>query len=74
MDVAQAQAFTVSLTAAERDQVQLAAATAGKTVDDFLRNAVLAAAYDPFLTALERAADTIAAHAAKDPIQHSYAS
>ncbi|MGW5250622.1 hypothetical protein ACWEQN_44140 [Streptomyces sp. NPDC004129] len=68
MDVAQSQAATVPLTAAEHDRVQRAAATAGKTVDDFLRDAVLTAAYDPFLMALEQAADTIAARA--DRIQH----
>ncbi|MCX5182609.1 hypothetical protein [Streptomyces sp. NBC_00268] len=59
------------LTDAEQDQVQIAAAAAGKTVDDFLRDVVLTAAYDPFLAALEQAADTIASHA--DRIQHDYA-
>jgi hypothetical protein len=71
MDVAQTQVLTVPLTAGEQDQVQIAAAAAGKTVDDFLRDAVLTAAYDPFLAALEQAADTIAGHA--DRIQHDYA-
>ncbi|MEU2909149.1 MULTISPECIES: hypothetical protein [Streptomyces] len=65
MDVA------VPLTAAEQDQVQLAAAAADKTVEEFLRDAVLNAANDPFLAALEQAATTIAGRA--DRIQHDYA-
>ncbi|MEU2585290.1 hypothetical protein ABZ612_20480 [Streptomyces avermitilis] len=73
MDVAQAQAFTVPLTVAEQDQVQRAAAAAGKTVDDFMRDAILTDAHDPFLAALEQAATTIAARAAEDRIQHDYA-
>jgi uncharacterized protein (DUF1778 family) len=73
MDVAQARALTVPLTAAEQDQVHRAAAAAGKTVDDFTRDAVLTAAYDPFLAALEQAANTIAARATGDRIQHDYA-
>ncbi|MFF7838823.1 hypothetical protein ACFZC6_08405 [Streptomyces ossamyceticus] len=73
MDVAQAQAFKVPLTDAEQDQVQLAAAVAGKTVDEFMRDAVLDAAHDPFLKALEQAATTIAARAQDDRIQHDYA-
>ncbi|MFI6020581.1 hypothetical protein ACIBCP_23440 [Streptomyces sp. NPDC051287] len=72
MDLAQAQAITVPLTAAEHDQVQRAAAAAGKTVDNFLRDAVLIAAYDPFFAALEQAADTIAARDG-DMIRHDYA-
>lgn len=60
------------LTAAEQDQVAFAADAAGKTVDEFMRDAVLAAAYDPFLAALEQAAETIASRA--DQIQHGYAS
>ncbi|QOV40197.1 hypothetical protein IM697_18420 [Streptomyces ferrugineus] len=71
MDVAQTEVLTVPLTAAEQNQVQIAAAAAGKTVDGFLRDAVLTAAYDPFLAALEQAADTIAGHA--DRIQHNHA-
>lgn len=71
MDVAQARALTVPLTAAEQDQVQRAAAAAGKTVDAFMRDAVIAAAYDPFLAALERAADTVAARTEDE--QHDYA-
>ncbi|MER6616326.1 hypothetical protein [Streptomyces xantholiticus] len=72
MDVAQAQALTVPLTAAERDQVQLAAAAAGKALEEFVRDAVLEAAYDPFLAALEQAADTIAARNCDDQVQHDY--
>lgn len=71
MDVTQARALTVPLTAAEQDQVQRAAAAAGKTVDAFTRDAVIAAAYDPFLAALERAADTVAARTEDE--QHDYA-
>ncbi|MEU1273483.1 hypothetical protein [Streptomyces sp. NPDC005799] len=73
MDVAQTQVLTVPLTTGEQDQVRIAAEATGKTVDDFLREAVLTAAYDPFLAALERAADTIAARASEDLIQHDYA-
>ncbi|RPE39674.1 hypothetical protein EDD90_2691 [Streptomyces sp. Ag109_O5-1] len=57
------------LRAAEQDQVQLAATAAGKTVDAFMRDAVLHAAHDPFLAALEHAAT----RAAADRIQHGYA-
>ncbi|MFJ4880154.1 hypothetical protein ACIP93_33770 [Streptomyces sp. NPDC088745] len=64
MDADHPQAFTVPLTAAEREQVQLAADAAGKTVDDFIREAILTAAYDPFLAALEQAAGTIASRSA----------
>jgi uncharacterized protein (DUF1778 family) len=71
MDVDQAQALTAPLTAAARDQVQLAAAAAGKTVDDYLRDGITTAAYDPFADALERAADTIAGRG--EVIQHDYA-
>jgi len=71
MDVAQAQVVIVPLTDTEQDQVQIAAAAAGKTVENFLRDAVLNAAFDPFLAALEQAADTIAGHT--DRIQHDYA-
>ncbi|MFK0159188.1 hypothetical protein ACIQVK_44845 [Streptomyces sp. NPDC090493] len=71
MDVDQAQALTAPLTAAERDQVELAAAAAGKTVDDYLRDGIPAAARDPFAAALERAADTIAGRG--DEIRHDYA-
>ncbi|MFI7415312.1 hypothetical protein ACIBU0_42430 [Streptomyces sp. NPDC049627] len=70
MDVDQAQALTAPLTAAERHQVQLAAAAAGKTVDEYLRDGI-ATADDPFATALERAADTIAGRG--DEIRHDYA-
>lgn len=73
MNVAQARAVTVPLTVAEHDQVEVAAAAAGKTVDNFLRDAVLTAAFDPFLAALERAADTIASLDPEDMIQHGYA-
>ncbi|MEU6462231.1 hypothetical protein [Streptomyces sp. NPDC046976] len=71
MDAAQAKAPTMPLTAAEQDQVQRAATIAGKTVEDFMHDAVLAAAHDPFLAALEQAAVTIADRA--DLLQHGYA-
>lgn len=70
MDVAQPQALTAPLTAAEREQVQLAAAAAGKTVDEYLRDGITAAD-DPFAAALERAAETIAGRG--DEIRHDYA-
>ncbi|GAA2439466.1 ribbon-helix-helix protein, CopG family [Streptomyces glaucus] len=73
MDTAHAQALTVALTAPELDQVQHAAAAAGQSIDEFVRTAVLEAAYDPFLVALDQAADTIAARAQADRIQHDYA-
>jgi uncharacterized protein (DUF1778 family) len=63
----------VPLTAAERAQVEIAAAAAGKTFDDFVRDAVLTAAYDPLVVALERAADTVAARGTADRIRHDYA-
>jgi hypothetical protein len=70
MDVDQAQAVIAPLTAAERDQVQLAAAAAGKTVDAYLRDGITTAD-DPFAAALEQASDTIAGRT--DRIQHDYA-
>ncbi|MFJ1552757.1 type II toxin -antitoxin system TacA 1-like antitoxin [Streptomyces mirabilis] len=73
MDLAQAQALSAPLTAAEHDQVQRAAAIAGQSMEEFVRAAVLDAATDPFLDALERAADTVAARARTELIQHNYA-
>jgi uncharacterized protein (DUF1778 family) len=73
MPLAYSQPLTVPLTAAEHDQVQRAAAAAGKTVDDFMREAVLTAAYDPFLAAIEKAADTVAARRAAEQIRHDFA-
>ena len=73
MELVQAPALSVPLTAAEHDQVQRAAATAGRTVEDFMRAAVLDAAMDPFLAALDRAADTIAARDRAEQVQHDYA-
>ncbi|MFG3263023.1 hypothetical protein [Streptomyces bobili] len=73
MDLAQAQPLAALLTAAERDQVQRAATAAGQSLEEFVRTAVLAAAADPFLDALERAADTVAARARTELIQHNYA-
>jgi uncharacterized protein (DUF1778 family) len=61
MDSKATQALPVALTAAERGQVERAAAAAGLSVEEFMRNAVLEAAADPFLLALEQAAATIAA-------------
>ncbi|MFI5990224.1 hypothetical protein ACIBAC_00020 [Streptomyces sp. NPDC051362] len=72
MNVDQAQAFTAPLTAAERDQVARAAAAAGKTLEAFVRDAVLTAAYDPFLAAIERAAETIATRNSAE-IRHDFA-
>lgn len=63
-------ALAVPLSAAEQEQVQRAAEVAGKDVEDFMREAVLAAANDPFLIALEQAADTVARRA---EVQHDYA-
>ncbi|MCD9904577.1 hypothetical protein LUR56_39885 [Streptomyces sp. MT29] len=65
--------LTLPLTPAEQGQVAHAAAIAGQSVDDFVRAAVLAAATDPFLAALDQAADTIAARRG-GPVQHDYAS
>ena len=73
MDVDQHQAATAPLTAAERAQVEIAAAAAGKTFDAFARDAVLTAAYDPLVVALEQAADTVAARTQADQVQHDYA-
>lgn len=71
MYVARVSAIAVPLTAAEQDHVHRAAEAAGKDVEDFMRDAVLAAANDPFLAALEQAADTIAAR--ENRVQHDYA-
>ncbi|MCG8971802.1 hypothetical protein [Streptomyces sp. CL12-4] len=73
MHYARISALAVPLTAAEQDQVYRAAEAAGKDVDDFMRDAVLAAADDPFLAALDRAADTVAARSDADRVQHDYA-
>jgi uncharacterized protein (DUF1778 family) len=73
MDLAQAQPLSALLTAAELDQVQRAATAAGKSLEEFVRAAILAAASDPFLDSLERAADTVAARARTELIQHNYA-
>ncbi|MEU1592828.1 hypothetical protein ABZ468_08180 [Streptomyces sp. NPDC005708] len=70
MDAIPAEGLHVPLTAAERRQVVRAAAAAGRTLEEFMRDAVLDAAADPFLMALELAADTIAA---RDHVQHDYA-
>ncbi|MFJ7054742.1 hypothetical protein ACIQU7_23830 [Streptomyces albidoflavus] len=59
MDMDQLGSLIVPLTAAERDQVESAAAAAGKTLDAFVRGAVLEAAHDPFLQALEQAGATM---------------
>lgn len=73
MDVAYVQAVRVPLTATERDQVQRAAEASGQTTEQFMRHAILAAAADPFLAALEQAADTVAARARGDVVRHDYA-
>jgi uncharacterized protein (DUF1778 family) len=71
MRIARVSALAVPLSPAEQDQVYRAAEAAGKDVEDFMREAVLDAANDPFLTALEQAADTVARRA--DTVQHDYA-
>ncbi|WP_108934677.1 hypothetical protein [Streptomyces ardesiacus] len=71
MHFARVSALAVPLSAAEQNQVYRAAEVAGKDVDDFMRDAILAAANDPFLAALEQAAETIAAQNA--PVRHDYA-
>ncbi|MGW4087060.1 hypothetical protein ACWEGS_28910 [Streptomyces sp. NPDC004822] len=73
MHVARVSALAVPLTATEQEQVHLAAEAAGKDVEDFMRDAVLAAANDPFLASLEQASDTIARRVAGDQVQHDYA-
>ncbi|SEE82284.1 hypothetical protein SAMN05216483_6658 [Streptomyces sp. 2131.1] len=70
MDVDQARALTAPLTAAERKQVKLAAAAAGKTAEEYLRDGITTAG-DPFAAALERAAATIAGRGDED--RHDYA-
>jgi uncharacterized protein (DUF1778 family) len=71
MDLAPTTDLTVPLTATERDQVSRAAATAGISVDEFVRNAVLDATRDPFLLALEQAVNTAAARATAAPAADS---
>ncbi|MFB6700225.1 hypothetical protein [Streptomyces rubiginosohelvolus] len=66
-------ALTLPLTPTEQDQVKYAATITGQSVDEFLRTAVLAAATDPFLAALDQAADTVAASTGHEPVQHDYA-
>ncbi|MFE1206422.1 hypothetical protein ACFW5V_32565 [Streptomyces sp. NPDC058762] len=70
MYFARVSALAVPLSAAEQDHVYRAAEVAGKDVDDFMRDAILAAANDPFLAALEQAAETIAA---RDEPRHDFA-
>ncbi|MGW2496216.1 hypothetical protein ACWCV2_17160 [Streptomyces pseudogriseolus] len=70
MRYARISALAVPLSAAEQEQVQHAAEVAGQDVEEFMRTAVLEAASDPFLTALEQAADTVARRA---EVQHDYA-
>lgn len=53
--------------------MQRAATVSGQSLEEFVRTAILAAAADPFLDALERAADTVAARARTELIQHNYA-
>lgn len=62
-------ALSAPLTVTEYQQVQRAAATAGLSVDEFVRVPVLEAAADPFRDALEHAVETVA-----DRVQHDYAS
>ncbi|WP_181801437.1 hypothetical protein [Streptomyces shenzhenensis] len=73
MDLAQAQALSAPVTAAEYDRVQRAATGARQSVEEFVRAAVLDAAMDPLCDALNQAVDTMARHAASGPIQHDYA-
>ncbi|MGY5009902.1 hypothetical protein ACWCY6_17735 [Streptomyces sp. 900105755] len=72
MDLAQAQALSTPLTAAEHDQVQRAAAAVGQSVEEFVRAVVLGAAADPLFAALEQAVDTVVARAADEQIRHDY--
>lgn len=73
MYFARISALAVPLSAAEQSQVYRAAEAAGQDVDEFMRDAVLAAANDPFLAALEQAVDTLTARTAADQGQHDYA-
>ncbi|PNG22328.1 hypothetical protein [Streptomyces cahuitamycinicus] len=73
MDIALCLLALAPLTADQYAQVQRAAAAVGQSVEDFARDAVLDAAADPFLAALERAVDTVTARTAEDRIQHDYA-
>ncbi|MGV9509348.1 hypothetical protein ACWDQZ_27485 [Streptomyces tendae] len=73
MYVARVSALAVPLTPVEQDQVYRAAEAAGKDVDEFMRDAVLAAANDPLVAALGRAVDTVAARSQGARVQHDYA-
>ncbi|MFI9078750.1 hypothetical protein ACIGW8_20115 [Streptomyces sioyaensis] len=73
MDIAHAPALSLPPTAAEHDRVRRAAAAAGQSREEFVRAAILNAATDPFLDALEQAVDTVLNRTAKDRIQHDYA-
>ncbi|RZU28266.1 hypothetical protein EV284_6432 [Streptomyces sp. BK022] len=70
MDIACPAPLFASLTAAERVEVERAAAVAGQPVEEFVRAAVLDAARDPFLAALDQAVTTVVT---RDRIQHDYA-
>ncbi|MBZ6253565.1 ribbon-helix-helix protein, CopG family [Streptomyces olivaceus] len=73
MDIALCLLAPAPLTADQYAQVQRAAAAAGQSVEEFAREAILDAAADPFLAALEQAVDTVAARTAADKVQHDYA-
>ncbi|MEU3282753.1 hypothetical protein [Streptomyces antibioticus] len=73
MDTALCLLAPAPLTAAQYAQVQRAAAATGQTVEAFARDAIVDAATDPFLAALEQAVDTVTARAAVDHIRHDYA-
>lgn len=70
MNIDVAHALTVPLTAAQQMQVRTAAAAMGKSVDAFLRDAVLEAANDPLLAALNQAVDTMAGERQSDRDHH----
>ncbi|MET8696901.1 hypothetical protein ABZV65_30675 [Streptomyces bauhiniae] len=70
MDIARPTPLLAPLTAVEHAEVERAAAAAGQPVEEFVRAAVLDAARDPFLAALDQAVSTIAA---RDQVQHDYA-
>ncbi|OVZ99557.1 hypothetical protein B9W64_37835 [Streptomyces sp. CS159] len=73
MDIALCLLAPAPLTADQYCQVQRAAAAAGQSVEEFARDAIVDAATDPLLAALEQAVETVTARAQADRVQHDYA-
>ncbi|MFJ9153727.1 hypothetical protein ACIRP7_38120 [Streptomyces sp. NPDC102270] len=73
MYVARVSALAVPLTAAEQDQVHHAAEAAGQRAEDFMHDAIMAAASGPLIATLDQVAGTITEPNPTDRIRHDYA-